>query len=119
MANLPKITLDTFQALVLEADTPVLVDFGADWCPPCRAMAPILEAVNAERDDVRIVNADTDTNPGLAARHQVMGLPTMILFHHGAELTRIRGAVPRSRLLQALEPHLSTSRHHAAGRTAS
>lgn len=69
-------------------------------------MEPILEAVDAERDDLRIVTVDTDADPQLAAAYEVMGLPTMILFRHGAEQMRIRGFLPRSRLAAALEQEL-------------
>ncbi len=93
MAALSAVADHDFQADVLEADVPVLVDFGADWCPPCRAIAPVLEAVAAEREDLRIVTLDTDRNPGTAARYGVQGLPTLILFRHGQEAARIVGAL--------------------------
>ncbi|HEX8083292.1 MAG TPA: thioredoxin [Solirubrobacteraceae bacterium] len=96
MAALPALTDNDFRAEVLESDLPVLVDFGADWCPPCRAIAPVLEAVAAERDDLRIVAVDTDANTTTAARFGVQGLPTLILFRHGQEAARIVGAAPRA-----------------------
>ncbi|HEV2813759.1 MAG TPA: thioredoxin [Solirubrobacteraceae bacterium] len=109
MASLPAVTDHTFQAEVLESDVPVLVDFGADWCPPCRAIAPVLESIAAERDDLRIVTLDTDANPATAAAHGVQGLPTLILFRGGHEAARVVGAFPKGRLLAALEPALTRS----------
>ncbi len=106
MAALPAVTDHTFQAEVLEAERPVLVDFGADWCPPCRAIAPVLEAIAAERDDLRILTLDTDRNTATAARYGVQGLPTLILFRNGQEAARIVGALPKARLIAALEPAL-------------
>ncbi len=107
MASLPAVTDSTFQAEVLEAEVPVLVDFGADWCPPCRAIAPVLESLAAERDDLRIVTLDVDHNTATAASYGVQGLPTLILFRHGREAARVTGALPKTRLVAALEPALS------------
>ena len=107
MATLPNVTDATFTSEVLESDVPVLVDFGADWCPPCRAIAPVLESVAAERDDLRIVTLDTDQNATTAATYGVQGLPTLILFRGGQEAARIVGALPKGRLVAALEPALA------------
>ena len=106
MASLPAVTDNSFQADVLESDVPVLVDFGADWCPPCHAIAPVLESIAAERDDFRIVTLDTDRNVSTAAAYGVQGLPTLILFRDGREATRVVGAFPKGKLLATLEPAL-------------
>lgn len=107
MAALATVEDATFQRDVLESDVPVLVDFGADWCPPCRAMAPVLESLAAERDDLRIVTLDVDRNTAAAASYGVQGLPTLILFRHGREAARVVGALPKGRLVAALEPALA------------
>jgi thioredoxin 1 len=107
MAALPTVSDATFQRDVLESDVPVLVDFGADWCPPCRAIAPVLESLAAERDDLRIVSVDVDHNTATAASYGVQGLPTLILFRNGREAARVTGALPKTRLVAALEPALS------------
>ena len=104
---LPEVTDNNFQAEVLEADQPVLVDFWAPWCGPCRIIAPHLEELDSERDDMRVVKLNVDDNPQTAAQYNVMSIPYLVLFKNGAPVHQIIGAVPKSRLLQELEPSLS------------
>jgi thioredoxin 1 len=95
-------TDDAFTAEVLESDTPVLVDFTAAWCPPCRVMKPILAELDAERDDLRVVTIDVDSNQATAARYGVLSMPTFMLFRDGAPVLTLVGSRPRKRLEQEL-----------------
>ena len=99
---IPTLSGAAFTAQVLEAPEPVLVDFTAAWCPPCRAMKPVLEGLAADRDDLRIVQVDVDADPGLAAQHGVLSMPTFVLFRDGREAARLVGARPRRRLEREL-----------------
>jgi len=92
------VTTDTFTAEVLEADKPVLVDFWATWCPPCRAMSPILADMAAERDDLKVVSVDVDAQQELAVEYSVLGMPTFMLFANGRPIASLVGARPRKRL---------------------
>ena len=105
--NLPEVTDDSFQAEVLESETAVLVDFWAPWCGPCRIVAPHLEELDSEREDVRVVKLNVDDNPQTAATYNVMSIPTLLLFRHGQVAKQIVGAMPKTRLLQELEPALA------------
>ena len=96
----------SFTAEVLESDKPVLVDFTAAWCPPCRVMNPILAELAADRDDLRVVSVDTDDNQETAARYGVLGMPTFILFRNGAPVLTLVGARPRKRLEAELDSAL-------------
>jgi thioredoxin 1 len=107
MANLPDVTDTNFQAEVIESETPVLVDFWAPWCGPCRVVAPVLEEIASERDDLRIVKLNTDENPETAAAFQVLSIPTMILFKGGEPAKKIIGAYPKRKLEAELEPVLT------------
>ena len=109
MAGLDAVTDNNFQAEVLEADKPVLVDFWAPWCGPCRVIAPHLEELGAERDDLKIVKLNVDENPQTAAGYNVMSIPTLLLFKNGAVAHQIVGALPKSRLLQEIEPALTAA----------
>jgi thioredoxin 1 len=104
--KLPDVTDANFQADVLESDSPVLVDFWAPWCGPCRVVHPILEEMLAERDDLRIVSLNVDDNQQTAASYDVLSIPTLILFKDGAEAKRVIGAMPKKRLEAELEPAL-------------
>ncbi len=104
--NLDEVTDNNFQAEVIEADKPVLVDFWAPWCGPCRIIAPHLEELQSEREDLRIVKLNVDDNQATAARYDVMSIPTLILFKNGEPAHKIIGALPKSRLVQELEPQL-------------
>ena len=105
--DLLNVTDDTFTAEVLESDAPVLVDFWAAWCPPCRVMNPVLAELAADRDDLRVVKVDTEESVETAARYGILAMPTFLLFRNGEEVLRLVGARPRRRLeselAQALE----------------
>jgi len=102
-----EVTDANFQAEVLEAEQPVLVDFWAPWCGPCRIVAPHLEELNAERENLRVVKLNVDDNPQTAGSFQVMSIPTLLLFKDGQVAHTIIGALPKNRLVQELEPALA------------
>ncbi len=104
---IPEVTDANFQAEVLESPQPVLVDFWAPWCGPCRIVAPHLEELDRERQDLRVVKLNVDDNPQTAARYNVLSIPTMLLFKHGQVAHQIIGALPKNRLLQEIEPALA------------
>jgi thioredoxin 1 len=107
--NLPDVTDSNFQAEVLESEKPVLVDFWAPWCGPCRVVAPVLEEIAAERDDLRIVKLNVDENQQTAANFDVLSIPTMILFKNGQVAKKVIGAYPKKRLESELESELSAA----------
>jgi thioredoxin 1 len=107
--NLTDVTDNSFQAEVLESDKPVLVDFWAPWCGPCRVVAPVLEEIASERDDLRIVKLNVDENQQTAAAFDVLSIPTMILFKNGQVAKKVIGAYPKKRLESELESSLSAA----------
>ena len=96
-----------FQAEVIESDRPVLVDFWAPWCGPCRVVAPVLEELAGERSDLRIVKLNVDDNQQTAAKYEVLSIPTMILFKGGQPVKKVIGAYPKKKLVAELEPALA------------
>ena len=107
--NLNEVTDANFQAEVIESDQPVLVDFWAPWCGPCRMVAPVLEEIASERPDLRIVKLNIDENQQTAASFQVLSIPTLILFKGGQPVKTVVGAYPKKKLEQELEPALSAA----------
>jgi thioredoxin 1 len=96
--TIPSVTDEGFSAAVLESDLPVLVDFTADWCPPCRVMKPVLAELAAERSDLRVVQLDVDAHQRIAAEYSVLAMPTFLVFRGGQEVGRLVGARPKRRL---------------------
>ena len=107
-AGISHLTDSTFSEEVVASDVPVLVDFWAEWCTPCKMIAPILEEISAENEGkIRIAKIDVDANPALARQFDVMSIPTLILFKNGREAERLVGYMPKERILAKLEPHLT------------
>ena len=97
------IKTDQFDQEVLQSETPVLVDFWAEWCGPCHAVSPVLERIADERaDELRLVKVNIDTEPTLAARYGIASVPTMILFKDGEPAAAAIGAQPKGALERSL-----------------
>ena len=100
------ITKENFAQEVLHSEKPVLLDFWASWCGPCRMLSPVVDEVAEERTDVKVGKVNVDEQPDLAAQFGVMSIPTLIVFKNGEEIDRSVGALPKARLQALLEKHL-------------
>ncbi len=110
MANIPEIDEGTFNNEVLEASEPVLVDFSAVWCGPCKMLDSIVEELATEwTGKVKVVKLDVDHAPGIAMKYQVLGVPTLMLFVAGESRERITGFQPKDRIVSKLNPHINSN----------
>ena len=91
-----KVTQDNFESEVLKSDKPVLVDFNADWCGPCKMLAPTMEAIAADRDDIKVVSINIDDEDELAEKYEVFSIPCVVVIRNGEEVNRSVGLRPRA-----------------------
>jgi thioredoxin 1 len=111
MAGIVNLSTSTFDETVAGSDTPVVVDFWAEWCGPCKSIAPILGELSTDLDgQVTIAKVNVDDNPDLAMRYNVMSIPTLLIFNGGEVQKRLVGAKGKAQLLQELDEFLVSSR---------
>ncbi|HSM81379.1 MAG TPA: thioredoxin [Nodosilinea sp.] len=108
MAAIATITQDTFQTEVLQSDVPVLVDFWAPWCGPCRMVASVVDEVAQQYDgQLKVVKVNTDEQPGVASAYGIRSIPTLMVFRGGEKVAQVVGAVSQTTLAKTVEPFLS------------
>jgi thioredoxin len=107
MGNAVAVTEQSFENEVVQSSVPVLVDFWAAWCGPCRAIAPTVEELAGEYSGkLKVVKVDVDENPEVSSRYGVQSIPTLLIFKNGEVVERMVGAYPKNMLLQKLKPHV-------------
>lgn len=97
-----EVTKDTFEQEVLNSDKPVLVDFNADWCGPCRMMRPVLDELAAERDDIKVVSVNIDDEDELAEDNDISSIPCLVVYKNGKEAARNVGLVPKDAVIDLI-----------------
>jgi len=108
MAKPFPVTDETFESKVLDSDGLVLVDFWAEWCRPCKMIAPIVDELAEEYEGkLAVAKLDADENPNTMQAYGILGIPTLILFKNGEAVERITGYLPKDRLIERIAPHLS------------
>jgi thioredoxin 1 len=108
MGNIGSVNDQDFQGTVLDSETPVLVDFWAEWCVPCHMVSPVVEEIGRDKGDaLKVVKLNIDDNPGATRTYGVMSIPSLILFKGGEEVARVVGAKPKDAILRDLEPHIA------------
>lgn len=100
------VTDATFEEEVINSDKPVLVDFWAPWCGPCRMVGPVLEEISDENQDVKIVKVNVDENQQYAGKLGVFNIPTMIMYKNGEPVDKLVGAMPKQQILDRINPHV-------------
>ena len=107
MGNAVAVTDQSFQAEVLDSQTPVLVDFWAEWCGPCRIIAPMVEEIAAEyKGKLKVVKIDVDESQDVASRYRIQSIPTLLVFKGGEEVDRVIGAVGKPMILGRVQKHI-------------
>lgn len=107
MSEITAVTDTSFEKDVINSEIPVLVDFWAPWCGPCRMVAPIMEEIADQYEGkVKVVKVNTDENPNIASKYGIRSIPTLMIFKGGQRVDMVVGAVPKSTLADTLEKHL-------------
>jgi thioredoxin 1 len=107
MANIGSVSDADFQGTVLDSETPVLVDFWAEWCVPCHMVSPVVEEIGTEKGDgLKVAKLNIDENPRATRQYGVMSIPSLVLFKGGQEVARVIGAKPKDAILRDIDPHL-------------
>ena len=107
MSEVPAVTDATFKEVVLDSADPVLVDFWAPWCGPCRMVAPVVEEIAKDfKGQVKVVKLNTDENPIIASQYGIRSIPTLMIFKEGQKVDTVVGAVPKTTLANTLTKHL-------------
>ena len=108
MSPAAQVTDSTFQLEVLDCENPVLVDFWAPWCGPCRMVAPVVEEIAAQYEgQLKVVKVNTDENPQVASQYGIRSIPTLMIFKDGQKVDMVVGAVPKTTLANTLEKYLT------------
>jgi len=107
LANIGNVTDQDFEDKILKSQTPVMVDFWAEWCVPCHMVSPVVEEIGQETEGLSVAKVNVDENPEVTRQYGVMSIPTLIVFKDGQEKARVVGARSKDAILKDIEPHIA------------